>query len=797
MDMKTRALVSLLSLALFAGCDGRVSPAKEIVLAERGRAPTCAIVIREEASKSERYAAEELRDFTEKLTGVRLAIVSDRAELPAKAVLIGETRHTAAVLGAAPDLAKLGEDGFRLKAASPHVLVIGSSVRGALYGVYELLEKYAGCRWYASWCTVTPTLDAFAVPANLDDTQTPAFPCREPHWWDMFKSDFAARCRANGPSNHPLPRHGGNTWRFGGGLGNCHTMQYLVPAKVYGKDHPEYFALHGGVRRNVPRVSEDSSVQPCLTHPDVLRIATSNVLARIRKDPSARFYGVSQNDNQLYCECPRCAAVDAEEGSHAGTVVRFVNAIADAVAKEFPGKYIQTLAYNYSRVPPKKTRLRPNVIPCFCSIECEFSKPMTESACPENKQLLRDILGWERQTDQLYVWDYVTDFAHYPHLFPNVDALQDNIRFFRDHHVKTLFEQGACQGRHAGFAELKAWLIAKWMWNPELPVKPLLDDFFAGYYGAGAPFVREVFEKAHALQRAAAARGEYLKIYQDVNKSVLDDAFLEEAAALMTKAEEATKGDALRNYNVRMTSFGVDYMRVERLRRGKLKLVDFADGAVLRNTWPHFQKLVRLQLARMKEAGDIRLSSGPVTGGHTTKFEAWQKIANDTPDGSEWMAARQGLVQDGFLTVLKQGLWTERVKDPKATDGSAIEIADVHYGWCVNFGLDKVAFKPGKKYRLAARLRVVKAKDALPSDQAFSLGVYDNELKKGRVGTSRRIGQVETDDYVWYDLGAWEPGASAEKQYFWAATGHFDKTKRARSAATVYLDAIRFTELEK
>ena len=794
--MKTLT-ASFLLTAAFCVHGAQPPAARELVLAERGAAPSRAIVIREGASASERYAAEELRDFTEKTTGTRLAVVTDREPLPARAILLGDTRHTAAVLGASPDLAALGEDGFRLKSVPPHLLVIGSSVRGALYGVYELLECFAGCRWYASWCTVTPRLDAFKVPAGLDDTQMPAFPCREPHWWDMFKSDFAARCRANGPSNHPLPRHGGNTWRFGGGIGNCHTFQRLIPAAVYGKDHPEYFALHKGVRRNDPKGDEDFHVQPCLTHPDVLRIVTSNVLERIRKDSEARFFGVSQNDNQLYCECERCAAVDREEGSHAGTLVRFVNAVADAVAREFPGKCVETLAYQHTRVPPTKTRLRPNVIPCFCSIECEFSRPMTESACPDNRQLLRDILGWERQTDQLYVWDYVTDFAHYPHLFPNVYALQGNIRFFRDHHVRTLFEQGACQGRHAGFAELKAWLIAKWMWNPELPVKLLLDDFFAGYYGAGAPYVREVFEKAHAIQAAAAARGEFLKIYQHVNRSPLDEAFLTEAAALMAKAEAATKGDATRNYNVRMTSFGVDYMLVERLRCGKYKPVDFRGGEMTDAEWTTLQTLVKSLLARMDEAKDIRLSSGDVKNRHAALLNAWRKIAADDDRGTAFRAARGGLVEDEFLRIMKEGFWANRVKDPKAQDGRAIEITDVHFGWCVTFPLDQVAFLPGKRYRLAVRMRVVPAKDAAPQHQAFSAGVYDSELKKGQVETSRRVEEIATDGYAWYDLGEWEPGKTANEQYFWAASGRFDKAKRARGPATVYLDCIRFSEVGK
>lgn len=58
--------------------------------------------------------------------------------------------------------------------------------RGVLYGVYELLEKFGGCRWYASWHTVVPKREAFSVPGDLNDAQKPAFPHREPHWTIQF-----------------------------------------------------------------------------------------------------------------------------------------------------------------------------------------------------------------------------------------------------------------------------------------------------------------------------------------------------------------------------------------------------------------------------------------------------------------------------------------------------------------------------------------------------------------------------------------------------------------------------------
>ena len=125
----------------------------------------------------------------------------------------------------------------------------------------------------------------------------------------------------------------------------------------------------------------------------MLRIVTSNVLARIRKDPGASFYGVSQNDWYNYCTCPACKALDDAEESHAGSMIAFVNQIAEAVEKEFPEVTIETLAYQYTRKPPKTIRPRANVMPCLCTIECDFSFPITASAFKENRAFMDDIRG--------------------------------------------------------------------------------------------------------------------------------------------------------------------------------------------------------------------------------------------------------------------------------------------------------------------------------------------------------------------------------------------------------------------
>ena len=735
----------------FAGTDA-------LILAERDRAAAVSIVMPSKAAPSLKYAAEELRDFTEKTTGVRLPIVTDAEPLPPKAVVIVDSGDG-------------GGDAFSLKSEGGRLYIRGGR-RGALYGVYEVLERFAGCRWYASWHAIIPHLERIEIPANLDETHVPAFAMRDPYWYDVIEHpEFAARLRVNSRSWKLFDeKYGGNPYRFGGGLGSCHTFDKLLPAKEHFAAHPEYFSLVKGRRVR-------DRTQLCLTNPDVLRIVTSNVLERIRRDPGARFYGVSQNDWYNYCECPSCKAVDDEEGSHAGTMIRFVNAIAEAVEKEFPDAIIETLAYQYTRKAPKKTKLRHNVVPCLCTIECDFALPIDKSPFRENISFRKDIADWSRLTDFLYIWDYTTDFAHYTMPWPNVYALQGNIQFFRRHNVKALFEQGAYQGRHADFAELKAWLLAKWMWNPDLPMKPLLDDFFAGYYGKGAPFVRDYFEAVHKMQRACSSPDKPLLIFDSVGSSVLPDAFLEFADGCWRQAVDAVKDDPATSYNVRMAKFSFDYLRLE--RSNKLLNLSKAPLPVSPAT---LKTLAQSLLDRMDEAKDIRLAERD----RKSQVQEWRRIAAGWGVTNQAVSATSGELEELHLPLQNQGLWGDYVDDPQAEDGRAMKLFNTHYQWSTQLPMGKIAFEPGKKYRLSVRVRVDKARDG----EAFWAGVYSQGAKRGRGGIQPRTQNIG-DGYVWHTVVTWVP---APDEIFWIAPGRFNADGRS-AVNGVYVDKIKFEEV--
>ncbi len=495
---------------------------------------------------------------------------------------------------------------------------------------------------------------------------------------------------------------------------------------------------------------------------------------------------MSQNDWYNYCECPACKAIDDEEESHAGTMVRFVNAIAEAVEKEFPNALIETLAYQYTRKPPKKTRLRHNVIPCLCTIECDFAQPIDVSPYKQNISFRDDIRGWAKQTDLLYVWDYTTDFRNYTMPFPNVYALQGNVKFLHANGVKCLFEQGAYQGRHGDFAELKSWLLAKWMWNPELPMEPLLDDFFSGYYGKAAPFVRRYFEAVHRLQLMYSASADRpLRIFDDVTLPSLPDAVLDMATDCWKQAIDAVKDDPVSSYNVRMGAFAVDYMRLERMRRKSDKVLCLARKSLAAQELVKMQALAKSLLDRMAEAKDIRLSEGANL--HEQRKREWQELLARKPRPIS--ATSSGEVEERDISISRKGTWGDYVDDPKAADGKAMKLYNTHFEWCTTFPMHKVEFEPGATYKVRVRVRVDKLRDG---GEAFWAGVYDPVAKVGRGGIQPRTENASAE-YAWYDVCTWVPN---ENEYFWIGPGRFGKDGKS-SFKALWVDKIDFSRVTK
>jgi len=402
-------------LLVLGACDVK---AQDLVLAEQGRS-AYRIVLADDASPSTRHGAEELQTFVQQMTGVKLPIVSDREPQGPREIVLGKSSRLRD-LKVDVDFKSLGHEGYVIRTVGPHLMIAGGALRGTMYGVYGLLEDHLGCRWFAPGVSRIPKCDRLVLP-RIDEKKVPALEYREPFTCDCFDGDWCARNRVNSSSGRLEAKHGGKI-RFGNGF-FCHTFANLVPPGTYFKDHPEYFSLVKGKR-------QDGYAQLCCTNEEVIRLCTEGVLKGMRADPEGFVFSVSQNDTDKHCECDKCQALAKAEGSEGAPVLALVNRVAEAVEKEFPDTAVEPLAYQWTRHPPKTLRPRPNVIVRLCSIECCFSHPLATCDSPANRAFVKDLQGWAKISNRLWIWDYVTDFSHYLLPFPNQRVRNDNIRLF-------------------------------------------------------------------------------------------------------------------------------------------------------------------------------------------------------------------------------------------------------------------------------------------------------------------------------------------------------------------------------
>lgn len=491
------------------------------------------------AHEAEQFAAEELMRYMNRVTGANFSLLS-HGDIPEHALVVGAGPHLA---GLGVDLARerLGDEGFIIRAAGSRIVIAGSMPRGTLYGVYAFLEDLVGCRWYTPTLERVPERPVLELEAP-DIRFVPRLEYREPFFvGHAFDSLWCARNRCNGHFARLHAQQGGKVSYYP----FVHTFAALLSPDEYFDAHPEYFSMVDGAR-----VRERT--QLCLTNPDVARIAIRRVREWLGEHPGVTIVSVSQNDWYNPCTCPECRAVDEREGSHAGTLIRFVNRIAEAIEPDYPHVVIDTLAYQYTRTPPRHVRPRHNVCVRLCSIECCFAHPL--EACDRicsfadrihGESFQHDLEGWARVCDRLYVWDYVVNFHHMVMPFANLDVLAPNIRYFIRNNVKGIFEEGSTSvwGR-TELIELKSWLLAKLLWNPDLDARALIREFVDAYYEAAAPHLQAYIDLLQDSLRAVPDA--HFGIYDPPRAAYLTPEVTAQARALMDKAKQAATSPALR-----------------------------------------------------------------------------------------------------------------------------------------------------------------------------------------------------------------------------------------------------------
>ena len=764
--------------SLLLACTSISAFAQTLTLSKDGKTDYV-IVLPDAATPIEKTAAAELQKHLNAVTTSDFAIVTEAQAFASRPqILVGDSKRARQLL---PEIStkNLSYDGIVIKTVGKDLVLTGHPKRGALYAVNTFLEDAVGIRWWTPTESFIPNKPTLKISAQ--NTQyAPKLIYREAYYKNAFDGIFETRMRINGSHARAKPEYGGqHKFQY-----FVHSFYPLLPPKKYFDIHPEWYSEIKGKRKH-------ERAQLCLSNDDMRKELTKNALEALRKNPTADFLSVSQNDWAGYCECSKCAAAAKEEGSQSGPVVRFVNKVAEDIEKEFPDVWVETLAYQYTRKPPKLVKPRKNVVIRLCTIECSFAQPL--AAGEQNKTLREDIQGWSRIAKHLFIWDYVTNFKAYMLPHPNLRVLAPNIRFFVEHNAIGLFEQGDVFCNAGDFVRMRNWVISHLLWNPALDEKKLFDEFLTGYYGAAAaPILKEYWK---LLLDNAEKSDVYLRCYMTSTFAWLPLETLNKASQLMEKALSVAETETIRN-RIRREKMVVDYVFLTNyktiLRKSQQTDLPFLGPQEPKAAVDEF-------FARCKEFDVTAYREWDYGKDFKIFKENLQRKVKPTapdPDFCKKLPKNSWFdLQEYDFNMGRPDEWTFLVEDKQASNGQAVKMPGSHRSWAVSYNFDDVV--PEKESSKKSTLKQKTAKfhlyaavrcDAKTTEgAAMTLGVYDNAATQDLVRKTVSVAEISGAKYRWIDLGE---VTLHPRTYFWAAPPN-----RPGEVEAVYVDRVVIVEL--
>ncbi|MFI6535950.1 DUF4838 domain-containing protein [Nonomuraea sp. NPDC050547] len=465
--MKRRTVLKMgAMLPAFLAVPARASAGLFLV---RAGTATAVIVLPEAADAQLTSAAKTLADYVEKSTGARLPITTGQAPAGQTSVRLG-----------GPPPADVSGDGFAISPDADGLVIAGASSWGTRFGVYEFLERYAGVRWLFPGPDGedVPARGDLAVPAERLST-TPAFSMRvfsdlgKGDGWDS--ADINLRWASRAARAHwPVEFH--------------HKMAAIFPPKVYANPdlpgfHPDYYPLKDG-KTVLPGANQTTGWQPRYSRKDVVDRAAEYVLTFFRDNPAATSISLGANDLNGYSEDELEPALNSfGYASASRAYYGFVNAVAERVAAEFPGKTIGLLAYTHV-VDPPPFPLHPSVVPFL-------TRDRYIWANEEGREIdRRHTRAWRRVATRIGWYDYAYGT---PYTLPRLDL--DGMR--------QAWSWARANGVAFHYAELypnwgegpKAWIFARLTWDVRSDVRALLREWCERAVGpAGAADLVRYYE---------------------------------------------------------------------------------------------------------------------------------------------------------------------------------------------------------------------------------------------------------------------------------------------------------------
>ena len=516
-----------------------------LVLAENGRPNAAIYVVENQPSENLQTLVRELVTVIELTTGAKMGVFLAPPPPNGLAIVIGACQESQAQ---GIDAAKLPIEGFAVKTTANRIYLVGSTRPlepgasrnarndGTAWAVADFMERLIGVRWYwpidVGGRSLPPTKPlpakskrgraaagdkrpgALIIPPS-HYTDAPVFRWRQYHPGKQFKQElWVAR---TGEGGDALPRPGAAA--VPEGVATIDLTLLLAGLRA-GNSWPYQIDSHqpGQLWKNDPLVKRFPNLRAwtdqqggrhtsmlCYSSEDTFKFLMAGAEAvwdrgqrALPQDPWCGFgvswvngevLTVSPFDGALACVCPACQQ-SMQDGGPNKHMARFVQRVCQGVHKRWPDKKVGYLPYwNYSWCNPdidypKNLEIR------LADTQGggHWCRPLGIDKGHEERCAL-----WATKTasGRIVTWEYpiaITSKTPAPLQVPH--TLREYYQR-RKRDSAGSFLNGHSLGEWSNHAPtLYCWM--KLLWNPNLDVDAVLEEFCGRMFGAAAGHVREM-----------------------------------------------------------------------------------------------------------------------------------------------------------------------------------------------------------------------------------------------------------------------------------------------------------------
>jgi hypothetical protein len=440
----------------------------------------------------EKHAAELLQEAFSKACGVKPGINSSEKVSGFVEIRLGLSGNFKTPVG------ESSEQAYAIRREGNAIELVGNSPSAVLWAVSDFCERILNVS--------RPTLGDLRHRGPIQSTlevndlnivELPDFDvrgwiiasCEDGPMYNQHIVDFMGSNRQNMIKSilfhYPVVRD--RLQQFGiAGDTNTHSFYLEIPDTYYAA-HPEYFPLLGGKRTKIYDGNNGGNgPNMCVSNDEVAQIIIGMARDAFRKYPELRIFPVASNDSGIWCQCEKCRAWDGPQAGkecYSNRLIRLVNKVANAIAKEFPDRKIGTLAYS-NWIEPPTIEVAPNVIVSFCPGMRNYARKLTDPNDATNRKVLANLKGWLDKACYVYFYEYYETESLQYCPSPIAKVLVEEYADLKKLGLKGI-ESEIIYGKWNLTGRL-AYIASRSMWDTNLTYDQILEDYCNKMYGPAA-----------------------------------------------------------------------------------------------------------------------------------------------------------------------------------------------------------------------------------------------------------------------------------------------------------------------